>query len=73
MQSVSDCPKCGGRMAEGFIIDRGDYGSSSVSTWQGGEPRKSVWTGLKLAKDEQAEVSTFRCGRCGYLESYARK
>ena len=69
---MSDCPKCGSSMSEGFVIDHGDYGSRSVSTWHGGEPRKSVWTGLKLSKDEQFEISTFRCNRCGFLESYAK-
>ena len=73
MQPVSDCPKCRGRMSEGFLLDRGDYGSSSVATWQGGEPKKSIWTGVKQDKSEQFDVSTWRCGSCGYLESYARK
>ena len=47
------CPKCQGRMTEGFIVDSGDYGTASVSTWQGGEPKKSFWTGLKQDKKAQ--------------------
>ena len=72
MQPVSDCPKCGGRMVEGFVIDEG-YGTAHVSTWQEGEPRRSIWTGVKKSREDQAKVTTWRCGRCGYLESYARK
>lgn len=67
-----NCPKCDGRMSEGFVIDEG-YGVAHVSTWQGGEPRRSIWTGLKTSKEDQAKISTWRCDRCGYLESYARK
>ena len=68
---MSQCPKCSGSMAEGFVIDEG-YGTAHVSTWQGGAPRKSFWTGIKKQKSEQFQVSTWRCQRCGYLESYAR-
>ena len=71
MASSDGCPKCGGRMTEGFVIDEG-YGTAHVSTWQQGEPRKSFWTGIKKSKKEQIKVETWRCDRCGYLESYAR-
>jgi hypothetical protein len=59
-------------MTEGFIVDHGDYGAAHVSTYQKGEPRKSFWTGLKQSKEDQIAISTLRCGRCGFLESYAR-
>ena len=45
---------------------------SWVSTFQGGPPRKSFWTGLKQDKESQFEIKTLRCGRCGYLEHYAK-
>ena len=72
MNTVNACTKCGGRMSEGFVIDHGDYGSTSVSTWQGGPPRKSFWTGIKQSKDDQLEITSWRCDRCGFLESYAK-
>jgi hypothetical protein len=57
-------------MSAGFIVDQG-YGSASVSTWQDGAP-KSYWLGgIKLQKGDQIEVTTYRCERCGFLESYA--
>jgi hypothetical protein len=64
------CPRCGGGMEPGYTIDIG-YGTKAVPKWVAGEPRKSMWTGLKLGGKEQLEVSTYRCRRCGYLESYA--
>jgi hypothetical protein len=57
-------------MEPGYTIDIG-YGTKAVPKWVAGEPRKSMWTGLKLGDKEQLEVSTYRCRRCGYLESYA--
>jgi hypothetical protein len=57
-------------MAEGFMTDVG-YGSVDVAKWQGGKPQKSFWTGIKKG-DPQFEISTMRCNRCGFLESYAK-
>ena len=59
-------------MSEGFVVDHGDYGAAHVSTYQSGAPRKSFWTGLKQSKEHQLPITTLRCGRCGYLESYAK-
>ena len=57
-------------MEEGFTVDVG-YGSTSVPKWVDGAPAKSIWTGLKLRGKQQLPVVTYRCRRCGYLESYA--
>jgi len=57
-------------MEAGYTIDVG-YGTKSVPKWVAGEPQKSIWTGLKLSGRDQLDVSTYRCRRCGYLESYA--
>lgn len=67
---AKECPKCQGSMGEGFIIDHlhGGYG---VSSWLEGVPVKSFWRGLKLQGRQPMEVRTFRCNRCGFLESYA--
>ena len=49
------------------------YGKTGVSQWVAGEPETSWWMGggLKLRGKEQLPVTTYRCRRCGYLESYA--
>ncbi len=72
MKPSSRCPRCDGSMSPGFVVDKG-YGETSVSTWQSGEPRKSIWVGVKQSKKDQLEITTLRCDRCGYLEQYALK
>lgn len=68
---VINCPKCQGLMEEGFVLDRGHYDTRRVNTWVEGEPVKSFWSGIKVKNKLQFEVKTFRCGGCGYNESYA--
>jgi predicted RNA-binding Zn-ribbon protein involved in translation (DUF1610 family) len=70
MVSTSACPKCGGAMVAGFIVDQG-YGEAHVTKWQSGEPKRSFWTGVKQSKSQQIETTTYRCESCGYLETYA--
>jgi len=57
-------------MEPGYTIDNA-YGSKTLPRWAAGEPEKSMWVGLKLGGKDQLEVVTYRCRRCGYLESYA--
>ena len=58
-------------METGYVVDVG-YGKSSLPQWVGGEPVTSWWrAGLNLSGKEQLPVTTYRCRRCGYLESYA--
>ena len=64
------CPRCSGTMERGFLVDE-SYGTRSVPKWLEGEPEKCIWTGLKLRGKNRLDVSTYRCRRCGYLESYA--
>lgn len=57
-------------MEPGYVIDEG-YGTRTVANWVAGEPEKSIWTGLKLRGKARLKVVTWRCRRCGFLESYA--
>lgn len=59
-------------MSEGFVLDRGDANKKNLQKWIKGEPAKSFWLGLQTRGREAFEVTTYRCGRCGYLESYAK-
>lgn len=70
MAEPSSCPKCAGTMERGFVVDQG-HGTWTVGDWVAGEPVKSIWTGLKLRGKARLKIATFRCRRCGYLESYA--
>ena len=64
------CPRCSGSMDVGFIVDEG-YGARTVAKWVEGEPEASMWTGIKLRNKTSHDVQTYRCTRCGFLESYA--
>ena len=57
-------------MELGFVADNTEYGFRQQNWWPG-EPQKSFWTGLKIEQDQVIPVTTLRCPKCGYLESYA--
>ena len=69
MAAAKSCPKCDGRMEEGFSVDRG-YGENHVAGWHPGKP-DTRWWGLKAQRKSVLAISKFRCNKCGYLESYA--
>lgn len=70
MAQSHSCPKCGGAMVAGFVVDKG-HGTSTVAAWVEGEPVRSIWTGLKLRGRTPVQIRSWRCRRCGFLESYA--
>lgn len=70
MEREKVCGKCSGTMEEGFVMDR-TYGANVPEEWVEGAPVRSIWVGLKLKNVTRRKVSTYRCTRCGYLESYA--
>ena len=57
-------------MSEGFVIDR-THGAIAQQKWIEGEPVKSFWLGLDTEGREAFRVTTYRCDKCGFLESYA--
>lgn len=65
------CPTCAVPMDAGFMIDRGHANSPSTAKWAEGEPERSWWQGLKLRGKEQIAVRSYRCPRCGLLQSFA--
>ena len=64
------CPKCAEVMQEGFVVDYG-YSKNYVAQWVAGKPELGFLGGTKLWGKEQRPIQTFRCPKCGYLESYA--
>ncbi len=64
------CPKCGGRMEQGFIADATEH-YAKIAQWVEGVPLKSFWSGIKTRGRKNLNIETWRCGRCAYLESYA--
>lgn len=58
-------------MERGFVADKAHYSVPGTQTWVEGAPEHSFWSGLKMKDREVLPVSTYRCERCRYLESYA--
>ena len=65
------CLRCGGEMEEGFALDE-TYGEKKQGQWVEGEPKKSIWTGLKLGGRKKLPISAYRCMECGFLDLFAR-
>jgi hypothetical protein len=57
-------------MEQGYLLDE-TYGKVRPGRWVEGAPEMSIWTGLKLRGKRKLDIATYRCRRCGYLESYA--
>ena len=57
-------------MEEGFLIDRGHHNSVAQPEWTAGQPQKT-WLGIRV-KGDKYPATTYRCPRCGLLQSYAR-
>jgi predicted Zn-ribbon and HTH transcriptional regulator len=64
------CPKCSGNMDESFVLDR-THGANLQSFWVEGPATKRFLGGVQLKDRERIPVTTFRCSKCGYLESFA--
>ncbi|MBN8247083.1 MAG: hypothetical protein J0L84_06525 [Verrucomicrobia bacterium] len=72
MNTTPHCSKCQTEMEVGYLMDRAHHHTRAPATWVEGEPVKSYWTGTNISGKEQLEVNTYRCPKCGYLESYTR-
>ena len=69
--SDPECPNCGVAMEDGFMIDRGHANAASQSQWAEGIPERSWWQGVRLKGKDRIPTITYRCPRCGLLQSYA--
>ncbi len=70
MREPSECLRCRGPMERGFVMDRGHANSPDQQEWVEGEPDRRWW-GIRTKDKDRFKVHTFRCDRCGWLESYA--
>jgi hypothetical protein len=71
MTGTVECTRCHAHMESGWVPDNAHSGLQRQN-WSPGEPQPSFWTSLKVEKkDVVIPVTTFRCPKCGYLESYA--
>jgi hypothetical protein len=65
------CSKCQSTMQEGWVLDH-THGGRAIASWVEGEPKKSIWVGVKLEGKQPIEIQSWRCTRCGYIEQYAK-
>jgi hypothetical protein len=70
MTGPVECMRCRAHMESGWVADNTQAGLTQQS-WSPGEPKPSFWMGFKVEKDQVVPVTTLRCPKCGYLESYA--
>jgi hypothetical protein len=70
MTNAAECIRCHSQMESGWVPDNTRAGLQQQS-WSPGEPQTSAWTVLKAAEGRVLPVTTLRCPKCGYLESYA--
>ncbi|MHC4778449.1 MAG: PF20097 family protein [Planctomycetota bacterium] len=70
------CPKCGGSMEKGFVVDYWHKAiicdSASQMEWAKGEPKVSSWDGT-VKNISRSRVYSYSCDDCGYLESYVNR
>ncbi|MFN8965304.1 MAG: hypothetical protein ACK5Y5_09235, partial [Gemmatimonas sp.] len=55
----------------GFIVDHGHGNARQEQEWVESDVAKSFWVGIHSKGRATRHVRTYRCPRCGYLESYA--
>lgn len=71
MPEPTECLRCRGRMERGLILDRGESNMAYPQKWIEGAPERRWWGGIKTSGRKSYPVQTFRCERCGWLDSYA--
>lgn len=64
------CGKCGGAMREGFLLDRA-HNAVRVGQWAEGAPEYWFLRVLRMRGRRRLPIRSFRCTKCGFLESYA--
>ena len=65
------CGKCGGLQNEGFLLDSA-HKAVKVGHWAEGAPEYWVLRILKMRGRRKLPIQSWRCTKCGFLESYAR-
>ena len=64
------CPKCDTDIERGFSADY--HEDIALHSWMRGTPKQNWFGNVKLSQKDMIPIATFRCTKCGFLESYAR-
>ena len=68
-----DCLRCKRRMTLGYTLASDHYKSTkNIPFWVEGAPQRSWWQSYDIRKRLVVPVVTYRCDKCGLLESYAK-
>lgn len=70
--SPGTCPKCGGAMKPGFLLDFTEGIRRVPARWVEGTAEAAPGTGTKTGDRDMRRVDADRCSACGFLEFYAR-
>lgn len=70
MPSDFKCSKCSGEMQEGLVVDL-NYAGILQSMWVEDPSATNAGPGAMDGK-RKVKTMTYRCSKCGYLDSYAR-
>ncbi|MDT5269186.1 MAG: hypothetical protein QOH49_1372 [Acidobacteriota bacterium] len=63
------CIRCGGAMEEGILMGM----HAAQLKWVQGVPETGMFGRVKVYEKQIFSVATFRCVKCGQLESFARE
>lgn len=64
------CSKCSAQMQEGLVVDL-NYAGILPSMWVEGSAASSAPQSMMDGK-RKVKTITYRCTKCGYLDSYAK-
>ena len=64
------CTRCGGPQTEGVLLDSSPN-AVRVGQWAEGVPEYWVLRILKMRGRRKMPIQSWRCTKCGLLESYA--
>jgi len=66
------CLRCSDKMEIGFTLEIDGGAKRWRTKWVAGQPNLDIWLGdIKTQNVRAFRIWTYRCVRCGYLESYA--
>ena len=69
--TAPECRDCRVAMDAGLMLDR-THGGSEQPMWINGTADKGIFGMIKEGDRERLPVVTFRCPKCGRLESFAQ-
>ena len=68
-----ECLRCKRKMSLGYTLSSDQHKATRmIPFWVEGTPVKSFWQGYMIKNRRVMSTVTYRCEKCGLLESYAK-